>query len=159
CLGYSLFALGAGAELETKANPAIEKLQGTWRLVTLEVEGMPVGPEALKGSRIVVKGDTFTAIGMGAIYGGVLKVDESHTPKTLDMVFTEGPEKGNTSLAIYEVDGDHWKICLGLTNKTRPERFVSAPGSGHALETLEREADAPVPGTLKTEVGRLQGEW
>jgi len=79
---------------------------------------------------------------MGATYEGTFKVDAARTPRTLDLLFTEGPEKGNTALGIYELDGDTWKLCLSVTAKTRPKEFATKAGSGYALETLKRE----VPG-------------
>ena len=51
-------------------------------------------------------------------------------PKMVDLTFTAGPEKGKTSLGIYEVDGDTWKICLGLAGKGRPKEFTTKAQSG-----------------------------
>jgi len=41
-------------------------------------------------------------------------------------------------LGIYELDGDTWKICLGLAEMSRSTDFVTTPGSKHPLETLRR---------------------
>jgi uncharacterized protein (TIGR03067 family) len=76
----------------------LEKLQGTWNIMALEVEGSKMTPDAFTGSKIIVKGDNFTTVAMGASYEGTLKLDVTKTPKTLDLLFTEGPEEGNTSL-------------------------------------------------------------
>ena len=104
-------------------NAEIEKLQGTWNVVSLEVEGSKMSPAAFDGSKIVVAGSRFTTIAMGAEYGGTLRVDASTTPRSLDLVFTSGPEKGNTSLGIYELDGDTWRICLTIGAKGRAGRL------------------------------------
>lgn len=117
----------------------LERLQGNWNFVTLELEGTKVPEQVFKGSKIIIKGDAFTSIAGGVTYSGTLKVDGAKSPKTIDMIFTAGPEKGKTSLGIYELDGDKWKICLGLAGRDRPQEYVTKPGSGHALETLERE--------------------
>src|ERR1035438_34353 len=87
----------------------LKKLQGTWFIVTLEMEGQkyPTG-----GSKIAIQGDRFVSVNMGAEYEGSVTVDETQTPKTFDLLFEQGPEKGNQSLGIYELDGDSWKICL-----------------------------------------------
>src|SRR5258705_1875149 len=110
----------------------IGKLQGAWNIVALEMDGRSMG--TLGASRIVVQGDRFTTLSMGATYEGVVELDEASTPKTLDMTFTAGPEKGNTSLGIYELDGDTWRICLTVTGTRRPGTFATNPGSGLALE-------------------------
>ena len=96
---------------------------------------------------------------MGATYGGTLAVNPAKTPKTLDPLFMAGPEKGNTSLAIYEVDGDSWRLCLTVTGKTRPIAFATKAGSGYALETLKRQTGRSAPDLLKDELARLEGEW
>jgi uncharacterized protein (TIGR03067 family) len=66
-------------------------------------------------------------------------VHPSAHPKTIDVTFTEGPEKGKSSYGIYELEGDTYRVCIGLTGKPRPTDFASTPGSGHVLEVLKRE--------------------
>ena len=122
----------------------IGALQGTWSVVALEVEGMKMPAAMLTGSKIVVNGQNFTTIAMGATYEGTLEVDSAATPKTFQLKFTVGPEQGNTSLGIYELDGDTWRICLTTTGKNRPKEFATAPGSGLALETLQRSRPSDV---------------
>jgi len=117
------------------------------------------------GSRIVITGDRFTTVAMGAEYGGTIEIDTSKKPKRFDLTFTEGPHEGSRSLGIYELNGDTWRICLGLAGKTRPRKFAAAPGTGHALETLERgqaPEEAPAETAAPVQPGRedeLSGEW
>jgi len=135
----------------------LARLQGVWSIVALEVDGATMAEGAFRGSQIVVKGSAFETVSMGATYKGKLKVDSKKTPRTLDLMFEAGPEKGNRSLAIYELDGDTWRICLTVTAKTRPAAFATAPGSGLALETLRRGPAALDP--LRAELALLEGEW
>jgi len=116
-----------------------DKLQGEWSVVSLEVEGAAFGADAFAGAKMVIQGNSFTSIAMGATYEGTIEVDASANPKTLSMKFTEGPEKGNTNFGIYELDGDTWKICLTMTGGPPPPKFATAPGSGQALEVLTRD--------------------
>lgn len=113
----------------------MDKLQGTWKIVSLEIDGqaMPHGD-----AQVVVNGSSFTTTGMGATYQGTMLVDTAVKPHTLDMVFNAGPEKGNTNRGIFEVDGDVWKLCLNMTGGERPATFATKPGSGIALEILRR---------------------
>jgi uncharacterized protein (TIGR03067 family) len=138
----------------------LERLQGNWNIVALEIEGQQMPS---MGSRIVIEGDRFITVAMGAEYGGTIAIDTSKKPKRFDLTFTEGPEQGNRSLGIYELDGDTWRICLGLTGKTRPRKFATAPGSGHALETLARgPAEETAPETSAPpgdRVDEMSGEW
>src|SRR3954467_8584128 len=114
----------------------LDKLQGSWKITSLEVEGQPM--PAPGGACIVIEGERFQSLGMGAVYEGKVEVDGTKKPKTFDLLFTAGPEKGNRSLGIYQLKGDAWKICLTVTGKTRPTKFETTPGSGCALETLTR---------------------
>jgi uncharacterized protein (TIGR03067 family) len=137
----------------------LERLQGAWQIASLEVDGAALPESAFEGSRIVVKGSTFSTISMGATYGGKVSVDGSKKPKSLDLAFKSGPEKGNTALAIYELDGDRWRICLTVTGKTRPKAFATKPGSGLALETLLRQTGASADDRKKAALKELQGTW
>jgi uncharacterized protein (TIGR03067 family) len=144
-------------------------LEGTWYVTSLEADGQPMPAGMLGEARIVVKGDRFQSLGMGAVYEGTMKVDASANPKTFDLTFTAGPEKGNTALAIYEVEGDDWRLCLTTRGGDRPKRFGTSPGTGHALETLKRGKAAPAPIATGTAVAEtpvasgplteLEGEW
>src|SRR5438445_12285435 len=113
----------------------LDKLQGTWNVTALEVDGsaMPCPPDA----RIVIEGRAFQSLGVGAVYGGTVEIDarknSRKSAKHFDLVFTEGPERGNRSLGIDELKGDQWKICITVTATSRPKEFATAPGSGLAL--------------------------
>jgi len=116
----------------------LELLQGTWSVTSLEMDGQQMSGDMLADAQIVIKGKRFTSTGMGAIYKGTLKLDPSTTPPQLDMKFDAGPEKGNTNLGIYKIDGKTWKLCLATRGPVRPSQFASTSGSGFALEVLTR---------------------
>jgi uncharacterized protein (TIGR03067 family) len=118
--------------------PDIDTLQGTWKVIGLVVEGQTMSPAVFAQSRIIVDGERFESVGMGAVYKGTLTLDAGQSPKTFDLNFQEGPETGNPSLGIYELSGDTWTICLTTTGKQRPTEFRAPAGSGHALETLQK---------------------
>jgi uncharacterized protein (TIGR03067 family) len=150
-----------------KAKPG--PIEGSWNVLELEVDGQPMPAGMLASARIVIEGDRFQSLGMGAVYEGTVKLEPSANPKTLDMTFTAGPEKGNTALGIYELDGDDWKLCLTTRGGDRPKRFATEPGTGHALETLRRgkpgeatslPAEAPAAATEGSGPStELEGEW
>lgn len=117
----------------------LDRLQGTWATTALEIDGKALSPHDFAAARLVVEGDRFTSLGMGAAYSGTLKLDTSVSPRALDMRFDEGPEKDNTNLCIYEFVEDVWKLCVAMRGSVRPTTFTSQPGSGIAIETLERD--------------------
>ncbi len=137
--------LAAGLSLaadDRKADPVDKeyaRFEGTWQVVSLDVEGMKVPAEAIKEARLTIKGKEFTMKDAVATYKGTFVIDPGKKEKTIDMTFTDGPEKGNTSYGIYELDGDDLKICLTLTGKERPTEFAAKPKSGHGFEVLKRE--------------------
>jgi uncharacterized protein (TIGR03067 family) len=115
-------------------------LQGRWKVDRMELEGHKVPSLLYGGASIEIDGDRFRTSAMGAVFEGTFTVDATARPKTIDMRFTAGPEKGGTSLGIYELEGETWRLCLGLSGRVRPRAFVTTRGSGHALEVLVREA-------------------
>jgi uncharacterized protein (TIGR03067 family) len=145
------------------AKSDLEKLQGAWQMIAFEMDGRKIPPGS---ARIVIEGNNFTSLSMGAQYEGTMVVDATATPKTFDVKFHKGPHQGETSLGIYELDGDTWRICIGLAGVKRPTRFAAEPGTGHALETLTRAAAGAAPPAAKDQaepagepVAELGGEW
>lgn len=148
----------------------LELLQGSWDVSELEMEGQTISGGMLANARVVITGNRFSSIGMGAVYEGTVTLNASASPRQLDMKFEAGPEKGNTNYGIYELDGDAWKICLATRSKVRPSTFSASAGSGFVFETLTRGAAAAVvkeeapskshtsdkPGSAPTE---FEGEW
>ncbi len=133
------------------------EVQGRWHVASLEVEGQKFPPS---GAAIVITGDRFVSLGMGTEAEGILEIGD----RTFDLLFDKGPHAGKSSLGIYRLNGDEWKMCLGMAgNKRRPEAFETKPGSGHALQILKRAA-APEP-VLATDAAtsgeptELEGEW
>jgi uncharacterized protein (TIGR03067 family) len=140
----------------------LDQLQGSWKIVSLEMDGQRMGGG---GARIQVHGTRFTTLAMGAEYSGTLSVNQTSQPKSFDLKFEEGPEAGNTSLGIYDLQGDSWKICLTTRGSERPREFAAPQGTGIALEILERAgAETARPGdvaAVPTGEGahELAGEW
>jgi uncharacterized protein (TIGR03067 family) len=122
----------------------LDSLQGSWTVTALEVDGQSMPESMLANARILVKGNRFTSIGMGAQYEGTLTLDPTTAPRRLDMKFDVGPEKGNTNLGIYELKGNRWKLCLATRGPVRPTSFATRAGSGFAFETLTRGKVAKV---------------
>jgi len=143
----------------------LDRLQGTWTIAALEMDGQPMG--AIGDACIVIEGSRFTSTGMGAEYAGTIELDSSASPARIDMKFDSGPEKGNTNLGIYQLEGDSWKLCLATRGTRRPKKFASPPDSGIALETLVRGKAVPIaPKARQAKVAApsgpatvFEGEW
>jgi|SRR6266481_5777979 uncharacterized protein (TIGR03067 family) len=131
----------------------LDLLQGSWSVTALNVEGQKMSADMLANAQITIKGNRFTSTGMGAVYKGTLELDASKSPQHLTMKFDAGPEKGNTNLGIYKLEGDTLKLCLATRGAVRPSRFAAPAGSGFALETLTRGV-TPAPAKTKTRASK-----
>src|SRR5438105_839646 len=96
----------------------LDRLQGTWHVTSLELDGRPLAAASFGGSQIVVEGDRFTSLNMGATYNGTLALDERANPKTFDLLFSAGPERGRRNLGIYTLEAKRWIICLATRGST-----------------------------------------
>jgi len=123
---------------EKPAEPPVKKelaeLQGTWKMVSLEINGEDSNEKSQP--RWVIKGDK-------VFYGGqeiaVLKSDTSATPKIIDLDFRD-PKK--VYEGIYEVAKDTLKICLNArsdTLKERPADFSTKDKEHLRLLVFQRE--------------------
>ena len=144
----------------------LAKLQGSWAVRSLEVEGHPMPESMIDGSQIVIKGKRFTSTGMGATYEGSLELNPSAKPPQLDLKFDAGPEKGNVNLGIYKFQGENWTLCLATRGDIRPSKFASTPGSGFALEVLARgravraaRKQKTIPAKNTGPSTELEGNW
>lgn len=116
----------------------LDLIQGTWAVSELEMEGQTISGGMLANARVEVTGSRFSSLGMGTVYEGTVTLDDSANPHQLNMKFDAGPEKGNTNLGIYQLDGNTWKICLSTRGEVRPSEFSAPAGSGFVFETLTR---------------------
>src|SRR5712692_5405849 len=79
------------------------KLQGPWKVVSAEIGGKP--DASRKDAQVVCKGDTFTRKTSSQVLRGTYKLDPTAKPPTIDVTYTEGPDKGKTLYGIYALEG------------------------------------------------------
>ena len=131
----------------------LDRLQGSWKITSLESDGQRASPGLLTEARIIVSGNTFTSLGMGAPYSGTMTLRRSGALKTFDLHFTSGHAQGTTNVGIYKLAGNTWTICLSTQSPTRPTRFATRAGTGLALEVLTRELDLPTTAAATAAAG------
>jgi uncharacterized protein (TIGR03067 family) len=115
-----------------------DTLQGTWSFKALEMDGQKMAPIVYSDATIALSGKTFTSLMSGMTYKGRIELDESKSPKEIDLVFTAGPQKGTRNLGIYKLAAGTWTICLATRGTKRPTTFATKADTGLALEVLER---------------------
>jgi uncharacterized protein (TIGR03067 family) len=135
----AVLLLGAAPARESARGDS-DSLEGTWSLVSVEINAQPLSMDKLKDSRLVVKGENYAFRLGGSRLEMTHKLDPGKSPKTLDLTLTEGPDKGKTYHAIYRLEGDTLTICRNVEpDKVRPTEFATTPGSGLMLVVWKRD--------------------
>jgi uncharacterized protein (TIGR03067 family) len=124
---------------DTAVADELKRFEATWRFVEIEVGGQKVPEKAFAKDTLILKGKTFASFVAGKLVHGEFKIDPLAKPKTIDIIFTEGPGKGHSQKGIYELDADTQKICIAMPDQPRPTEFVTSPENEHILEVLKRE--------------------
>ena len=113
-------------------------IEGTWIPVSAEVGGQKLPDEALKGSKLVLKGGEYSYYNNAGVDKGTYRLLVVDGSQAMDITGTEGPNKGKTFLTIYDLSGDSLKICYDLLGKTRPKNFKTEPGTRQFLAQYRR---------------------
>src|SRR5262249_36978827 len=117
-----------------------KRMQGTWAMVALEVDGKLVGEDKLKDTVLLIKGNRYITRVKDEEIETTFTLDPSKKPKAIDMVFSEGEKKDKVLKGIYEIDGDTLKLCRGLTaEQQRPGQFATWPNTGVFVVTWKRQ--------------------
>ncbi len=116
-----------------------DAIQGTWLPATAELGGKMFPDEVRKSIKLVIKDDKYTVTVGKGVDQGTIKLDPTAKPKKMDITGTDGPNKGKTIPAIYELDGDSLRICYDLSGKSHPKEFKTMEGTALYLVTYKRE--------------------
>ena len=123
---------------------AIEKdhlaTEGTWRAVSIEVNGTVVGADDVRKVTTVNgrEGEWTLLVDGQKMAEGTSTIDPTVTPKTIDFKTTKGNDAGRETFGIYEIVGNTRKICYAEPGRQRPADFSAPAGSGRVLVVFER---------------------
>jgi uncharacterized protein (TIGR03067 family) len=136
CVGLVLLiavtAWGQDADKDAKA------LEGKWTPASAELAGAKLSDAQLKAISLTVAAGKYTVQAGKSTDRGTLKLDPTAKPKSMDIVGTDGPNKGKTLLAIYEVQQDTLRICYDLEGKKRPTDFTTSKEKPFFLVVYQR---------------------
>jgi uncharacterized protein (TIGR03067 family) len=113
--------------------------QGTWVPTEAELAAQKLPAEVLKALKLTLADGKYTVESGGGTDRGTYTLDPAKTPKAMDITGTDGPNKGKTFLAIYELDGDTLKVCYDLSGQARPTEFKTQPNTQLFLATYKRQ--------------------
>jgi uncharacterized protein (TIGR03067 family) len=144
-------ALAAGSPPGNAAKNELKKLEGTWKVVAVEVNGQAVPAAARRLETITIKGARLTVVEQGNKESSMgLKIDPKKKPRAMDLHIT----RGGTSVdwkCIYALKDNELKICMPLPQKKgdntpdaaglgmRPDDFATE-GRRRMLVTATRQA-------------------
>jgi uncharacterized protein (TIGR03067 family) len=130
-----------GDAKEKAVEKELQAFKGTWRLSSREVDGKKSSKEWIKD--VIASSDGLGKFsvrrGDKVIAEATVKVDPTNKPKTIDLTFTAGENKGKTVLGIYEIEGHTFRVCVARPGDERPAAFSAKAGSGRTLVVYQRK--------------------
>jgi uncharacterized protein (TIGR03067 family) len=115
----------------------LEKLQGSWSLVSYECAGKQIKGED-KGHVFSFTKDRW-AITIGGHVdqaGTVTRIEPHKDHGAIDLLITEGGNAGATAISIYRVEGDSLKYLN--SGEPRAQEFSTSPGDGRYYLSFRR---------------------
>jgi uncharacterized protein (TIGR03067 family) len=131
----SLSVFAASSPHDTKA------IQGNWKPARAELAGQPITDAVLQSISLRLDHGKYEVFVGGHPDRGTYTLDSATQPKSITVTGTEGPNKGKTFPAIYELKGDTLRICYDLSGAKRPTEFESVAGTKLYLVTYHRKKE------------------
>src|SRR5207249_7127217 len=122
-----LNSFAAGSPDDTKNDDA-KAVQGDWKPIKAELGGQPMAEAVLKIISLKLDNGKYEVFVGEEPDRGTYTIDSTSKPKSMTITGTEGPNRGKTFPAIYELDGDTLRICYDLSGAKRPTEFKSLAG-------------------------------
>lgn len=122
-----------------RAKADVARLQGAWAIVSVEIEGKPLAMDGLKDACLTIQGKQYSFKLGKADLEFTYKLNVSQSPKAIDLIVTEGAQKGKVYQGIYKFEKDRYIICRGTNpERSRPTEFVTRPKSGYMMVVWKR---------------------
>ena len=149
CLMISLACASVGHSQEKQSSteptkPAADKQshEGVWKPIAAVLGGVRLPDEAVKAITLKVSGDKYevTIEGTKEADKGTCTLDKTVIPHRMTITSDEGPNRGKTMLAIYEMkDANSMRVCYDLSGKEFPTEFKAPKGTKLYLVGYRRQ--------------------
>jgi uncharacterized protein (TIGR03067 family) len=123
--------LSAPVPAQPGSGEVLKQLQGVWDIVSLEVEGEPLGA-GQDATTIVVEKDRLVVKGVSRVEPYTFTLDTSVRPWRIDLTFDR--PKSRPSPGSFMFEGDKLTIVSGEAGGTRPEKFDGKSGTKFVLK-------------------------
>jgi uncharacterized protein (TIGR03067 family) len=131
--GAGIFLVMLATVAAEASNADTQALQGKWLVTSFEYNGAQV--DRMKNAIREFKDGKYSLTPKsGDVIEGTVSLDESKTPKTIDL-----DVNGRILRGIYQLEGDTLKLCYNLSSEERPTEFVSKPDTGLIVVVHSRE--------------------
>jgi len=107
------------------ANQDLQKLQGVWRIVTVECKGKDLADWVKDVSpKFIFNKDGYVITAEANSESGKIKLACTRKLRTIDFQINDGNDHGKHQLGIYQLNGDDLKICVAVAGTPdRPTEF------------------------------------
>jgi uncharacterized protein (TIGR03067 family) len=135
----TLLCAGAAPPVTDEAKKELARLQGTWEMAALEVNGVEVPQKELQGTILTIRGDRYIVRVKKTTHETTFKLHPGTEPKGIDMYFPDGPNLPKLSKGAYDLDGDTFRLCRHQApGEERPRQIGSWPGTNLFVVTWKR---------------------
>jgi uncharacterized protein (TIGR03067 family) len=124
-------APAAPAPPPTSASAVLKMLEGTWEVVSLEVDGVALGADQ-DATFVVVEKDRLVIKGASRVEPYTFKLDTTARPWRIDLTF-DRPD-ARPSPGILKFEADKLTIVSGGAGGTRPDKFDGKSGTKFVLK-------------------------
>jgi uncharacterized protein (TIGR03067 family) len=118
-----------------------QKPQGVWKPIAAVLGGIQLPPAELNAITLKMAGDNYevTVAGENVTDKGTCTLDPTTNPKRMTIKGTDGPNRGKTILAIYEMkDAGSLRVCYDLSGTDFPKEFKAPKGTQFYLVGYRR---------------------
>jgi uncharacterized protein (TIGR03067 family) len=141
-----LFCVAASLPLAAQpANPDANKddaakLQGTWSIISVEIDGKALAMDKLKDARLAIHGTQYSFALEKTRLELAFNLDATKSPKAIDLRVMDGPDKGKVYHGIYKLEKGQYTICRTTEpGKDRPTAFATRADSGLMIVVWKRK--------------------
>lgn len=122
----------------------LDRLQGTWTVVSLSEQGKAIPATETYILEFVVKKDVVSVYEKGKLEVQYqVTIDSAKAPKSIDFKHLIGENKDRIEPGIFVFDGDKLKLALDEKRKGRPTVFEGKETESYSVIVLKRKTESP----------------